>query len=111
MECFQTCSLPPVLALAIQAVIVAPHDYVTWGITVQSCQAWVPFSMSLWGFFHIFRKPISDGFCPTLPVDASHWGNGSDGSGPLMPVVRLQMLMALSWLPRGTFVHRAKLQM
>lgn len=40
-------------------------------------------------------------------MDASHQGNGSVSSGPLMLVVRLQMLMALSHLPRGDAVYHS----
>ena len=58
--------------------------------------------------FIFLKKLVSDGFCPsTLPVDAGHQGNGSVSSGPLMPVVRLQMLMALSWLPRGAAAYHS----
>lgn len=58
--------------------------------------------------FSYFRKLVSDGFCPsTFLQDASHQGNGSVSRGPLMPVARLQTLMALSWLPRGAAVYHS----
>lgn len=113
----QTCSLHPVLVSVIQAVTAAPQDYAAWDIGAQSLQTQIPLTVSL---FHIFRKLVSGGFCPSsYPSDASHQGNGSVSSGPLVPLVRLQMLMALSWLSRcaavppqhGGFHPQGKLQL
>lgn len=50
-ECFQTCSLCPVLASVIRVVIATLQDYAAWDIRVQSLQIRVPFTVSL---FHIF---------------------------------------------------------